>query len=260
MSIYKRVCMLALIMPLLLNNLNAKTSPKMLSESSSVNTLLLSQFKKDYKNKSEIRILKKRVISKGPKAVPVLVQVMKSSEFPDKNRWVATFLLGKIMGIKSSKYISKYLIHPNWILRMASLKTLLSLKQKKFGKLYAKALKDKSFIVRTQALENIRSLKLGKMAPYVWAMLYNKENYYTPKNKGKKRTNIIKKVIKVVGDLKFEKASKPLLTMIQKLKYDDIFDEMDYSLKKIIGKKSPEGSRKLKRFFWQRIALAHKEF
>lgn len=251
---------MALIMPLLLNNLYAKTSPRMTNEPSRVETLLLSQFKKDYKSKLEIKTLKKRVLSKGPKAVPVLVKVMKSSDFPDKNRWVATFLLGKIMGRKSSKYISKYVIHPNWILRMASLKTLLSLKQRKFGKLYAKALKDKSFIVRNQALENIRSLKLEKMAPYVWAMLYNKENYYSPKNKGKKRTNIIKKVIKAVGDLKFEKASKPLLKMIQKLKYNDIFDEMDYSLKKIIGKKSPEGSRKLKRFFWQRIALAHQEF
>ena len=76
---------------------------------------------------------------------------MKSDKYPEKNRWVATFLLGRIMGKKSSSFVSRFVEHPNWVLRMASLKTLLALKEERYQKKYIKALKDNSFIVRTQA-------------------------------------------------------------------------------------------------------------
>jgi hypothetical protein len=43
--------------------------------------------------------------------------------------------------------------------------------------------------------------------------------------------------------------------MIQKDKYNDIFPEMDQSLAKITGQKSPNTDMKSKRLFWQRMAL-----
>ena len=203
--------------------------------------------------------LKAETLKQGGKSVEALIEVMKNGKYPDKNRWVATFLLGQIMGEKSAPFLAKFLKHPNWVMRMASLKTMLALRQKNYGPHYAMLLSDDSFIVRSQALDNIRTLKLTSSAPQVWAMLYDKKNYYQPTLNGKelksKRSNIIKSVIIAVGDLQFEKAKMPLIKMIQKDKYNDIFNEMDQSLTKITGQKSPTTDSKAKRIFWQRMAL-----
>lgn len=209
--------------------------------------------------KQQVSLLQKEIINHSGKAVPALVEVMKSSKYPDKNRWIATFLMGKVMGKKSSPFISRFVEHPNWVMRMASLKTLLALKEKNYSKAYITALKDDSFIVRKQALDNIKKLEITEAAPNVWAMLYDKKNYYSNKN-GAKRTNLIKDAVKTVGDLKFKKALDPLFTMIQKKKYQDIFEEMEYSLQKITGKKGPDSDINTKRRFWKKIALASKTF
>jgi hypothetical protein len=185
---------------------------------------------------------------------------MKNGKYPDKNRWMATFLLGQIMGDKSAPFISKFFRHPSWVMRMASLKTMLVLKQNKYGAQYAMLLSDDSLIVRAQALENIRQLGITNLAPQVWTMLYDKKNYYRPSINGKeiksKRTNIIKSVITTVGELKFAQAKGPLLTMVQKERYNDIFPEMEIALSHITGKKSPANSDiKMKRLFWKKLSL-----
>jgi len=221
---------------------------------------LLKKFSKNYKNNADLKKLKNEVLKFSGKAVPALIGVMKSKKYPDKSRWLATFLLGRIVGQKSVPFIAKFTKHPNWIMRMASLKTLLALNEKKYAGVYVDSLKDDSFIVRTQALNNIRKLKLTNLSPHVWAMLYDKRNYYEGNKKGKdnktKGTNLIKTVIKTIGDFKFAKAKVPLLKMINKDKYDNIFAELDYSLQSITGKQSPRGPKKIKKHFWHRIALS----
>lgn len=226
-----------------------------------INKVLVEQLLKDFKkaeiSKKEIENLRDKSLKAGGQSVPALVEVMKNGEYPDKSRWVATFLLGQIMGEKSAPFIAKFSEHPNWVMRMASIKTLQALKQKEMTGPYIRLLNDKSWLVRKQALEGIRELKMEKAAPHVWAMLYNKENYYVSK-KSKKRTNLIKEAVKVVGDLKFEKALDPLFAMVQKPKYDDIFEEMDYALSKITNKNSPKGDAKTKKAFWKKIAVSYK--
>jgi hypothetical protein len=223
-----------------------------------VKKLLLSKYIKNLTQK-ELAALKKETISFAGKSVPALIEVMKSAKYPDRNRWVATFLLGKIVGKRSAPFISKFLRHPNWVMRMASLKTLLGLKQKKFSSDFAFALKDKSLLVRRQALDNIQKMELGKHSSDVWKMLFDERNYHVKKS-GNKRSHIIKKVITTIGDLKFEKAKTPLLSMVQKKKYQDIFTEIDYSLGKITGKKSPDGEKHVKQRYWKKVALANKTF
>ncbi len=224
-----------------------------------VKEVLLQKYMVDYSDKNQMAALKAETLKHGGQSVEALIEVMKNGKYPDKNRWVATFLLGQIMGEKSAPFLSKFLKHPHWVMRMASLKTLLALKQEDYGTHYAMLLNDDSFIVRSQALENIRALKIKNSAPQVWAMLYDKKNYYQPTMNGKalksKRSNIIKSVILTVGELQFEKAKEPLLKMAQKDKYNDIFNEVDTALTKITGKKSPDGDLKSKRIFWQRTAL-----
>jgi len=227
--------------------------------SSSIKEALLQKYSLNYENKNQIAQLKNETLNYGAKSVEALMEVMKNGKYPDKNRWVATFLLGQIVGDKSAPFLAKFFKHPNWVLRMASLKTMLALKQKNYGRGYSALLSDNSFIVRNQALENIRLLNISSSAPEVWAMLYDKKNYYQPKLKGKelkiKRSNIIKSVITTIGDLKFAEARGPLLKMIQKDRYNDIFNEMDQSLSKITGEKSPKGELKTKRLFWSKVAM-----
>ncbi|MBT7610654.1 MAG: hypothetical protein HN576_12920 [Bacteriovoracaceae bacterium] len=219
------------------------------------------------KTKEDIAKIKMKVFASDGKAIPAIIEVMKSNVYPDKNRWLATFLLGRTMGKKSGAFISKFLSHPNWVLRMASLKTLLALRAKKYGMGFARLLKDKSFIVRTQALENIKQLKLREYSPYIWQMLYDKSNYYSTQKKIKKSkvssgkqkpksTTIVKNIILAIGDLQFLKAKGPLLKMAGKKKYIDIFDEIDYSLTRITGKKSPAGPLSVKKRYWKRVSMS----
>lgn len=225
---------------------------------SEVKNALLQRYSQNYNDKIQMASLKSETLKHGGQSVEALIEVMKNAKYPDKNRWMATFLLGQIMGDKSAPFLVKFLKHPHWVMRMASLKTMLALKQKKYAPQYAALLKDDSFIVRAQALDNIRTLQATDVAPQVWAMLYDKKNYYQPTLNGKalkaKRSNIIKNVITTIGDLKFEKAKAPLIKMIQKDKYNDILPEMDASLMKITGLTSPKEITK-KRIFWNRMAL-----
>lgn len=235
-----------------------KTSQTPIIEEAGVKALRLA-YKSENKDKKDLLALKQNTLKLAGKAVPVLIDVMKDESYPEKNRWVATFLLGRIMGTKASPFISKFLSHPNWIMRVASLKTLLSLSEKQYGSLYAEKLKDASYIVRVQALENIRQLKLSEFAPDIWAMLFDESNYTG--NKGKfKRTDLIKNCIRTVGDLKYEKVKSPIMGMIQKRKYDDIFDDLDYTLGQITGKPSPNGDKNVKKIFWSRLSLTDKQF
>ena len=235
-----------------------KSTTKKVSKAESKELQKLRQnFRVNHKTKKGLSDLKKQTLALKQKSVPILVDVMKRSDYPDKNRWLATFLLGRIMGVKSADFISKFVKHPNFLLRLASLKTLLALKQDQYHGLYVEALKDKAMIVRFEALELIRKLKIKKLAPYVWSMLYDKSNYAGSVGK-RKRTNIIKTAIKTMGDLGFAKAKEPMLSMMQKKKYKDIYPELDYSLNLLSKNSSPKGSYQIKQRFWKRQAVAEK--
>ncbi|MAZ47617.1 MAG: hypothetical protein CME65_03590 [Halobacteriovoraceae bacterium] len=209
------------------------------------------------RGKQHLELLKAESLKLKQDAVPTLIKVMKSSDYPDQNRWIATYMLGRIMGKKSAPFISKFTKHPNWMLRLAALKVLLHLDQKQYDGIYARLLEDKSLIVRHQALQNIKEMNLTKLAPYVWKMLYNKQNYVGVKG-NRKRSHIVKTAIKVIGDLDFKDAKMPMLKMIQKKKYSDIHGELDYALSLINDEKSPDGNLSVKRIYWNKVAL--KEF
>lgn len=92
-------------------------------------------------DKTQMASLKSETLKHGGESVAALIEVMKNGKYPDKNRWMATFLLGQIMGDKSAPFLAKFLKHPHWVMRMASLKTMLALKQKDYGRNYASLLK-----------------------------------------------------------------------------------------------------------------------
>lgn len=197
-------------------------------------------------------MLKRHAFKHKQKAVPVLIKVMKESKYPEQNRWHATMLLAQIMGSKSAPFIARFADHPHWMMRLAALKALLGLKQADYHAVYSKALKDPSLIVRVQALDNISQMKITKLAPEVWSMMYDQTNY-TGEKGARKRTSIVKSIIRTVGDVKYVEAKKPLAKLIQKPKYQDLIDDLDYSLEKITGEVSPN-SVDQRRKFWSKIA------
>lgn len=196
-------------------------------------------------------MLKRNAFKHKQKAVPILIKVMKTNKYPEQNRWHATMLLAQIMGSDAAPFIAKFSEHPHWMMRVASLKSLLGLKQANYASVYAKALKDPSLIVRVQALDNISQMKIKKLAPQVWNMMYDQTNY-TGEKGSLKRTSIVKTIIRTLGDLEYVQVGQSLARLILKPKYQDLIDELDYSLEKITGKKSPDsvvGRRK----FWSQF-------
>jgi hypothetical protein len=198
-------------------------------------------------------MLKRHTFKHRNKAVPLLIKVMKESQYPEQNRWQATMLLAQVMGKKSAPFIAKFADHPHWMMRVASLKALLGLKQDNYQGVYARALKDSSLIVRVQALDNISQMKIKSLGPNVWNMLYDESNYAGAAG-NLKRTSIVKSIIRTLGDLRFEKASLALAKLIQKPKYQDLIDDLDYSLEKITGKVSPNSTEQ-RRKFWSKLAV-----
>jgi hypothetical protein len=112
-------------------------------------------------------------------------------------------------------------------------------------------LKDASLIVRLQALDNISQMKISKLAPEVWNMMYDQSNYVGEIG-SRKRTSIVGNVIRTLGDIKYEKAKMPLAKLIQKSKYHDLIEDLDYSLEKITGATSPNTVEQRKKF-WSKI-------
>lgn len=193
--------------------------------------------------------LKAMAFSLKQKSVPTLIKVMKDAAFPEKNRWHATMLLGQVMGKKSAPFIAKFADHPAWMMRVASLKALAALDMQEYHNVYARALKDSSLIVRVQALDNISHMKLTKLAPNVWNMMYDQTNYTGSAGK-RKRTSIVRSIIRTVGDLKYAPAKPALTKLIQKPKYQDLVEDLDYSLETITGKTSPNTNVQARRNFW----------
>ena len=212
-----------------------------------------NMFTMDAKTPGLSAMIKRHTFNHRQKAVPVLIKVMKDSKYPEQNRWQATMLLGQVMGKKSAPFIAKFIDHPHWMMRVASLKALLGLKQDTYHSVYAKALKDSSLIVRVQALDNISKMNIAPMAPQVWNMMYDQSNYSGDAG-NRKRTSIVRSIIRTIGDLKFEKAKSPLVKLIQKPKYQDLVEDLDYSLEKITGQNSPNSSVKARREFWSKVS------
>ena len=194
--------------------------------------------------------LKAMTFSLKAKSVPTLIKVMKEGSYPDRNRWHATMLLGQVMGKPSAAFIAKFSDHPAWMMRVASLKALAALHEE-YKAVYSRALKDPSLIVRVQALDNITHLKLTDLAPNVWNMMYDQTNY-TGSNGQRKRTSIVRSVIRTIGVLKYEPASKALAKLIQKPKYQDLTEDLDFSLSKITGQSAPVATVQGKREFWKK--------
>jgi len=216
-------------------------------------TQRLERFEKSFRMDGiEPLRLKQMALSLQQKAVPTLIKVMKEAEYPEANRWQATMLLGQVMGKKSAPFIARFAEHPSWMMRVASLKALAALNMKEYQAVYARALKDESLIVRVQGLDNISRLQITELAPHVWNMMYDQTNYTGQAGK-RKRTSIVRSIIRTLGELRYAPAKSALAKLIQKPKYQDLAEDLNFSLESITGTKAPAATLVARRNHWAKL-------
>jgi len=204
-------------------------------------------FKIDWKKSVDFATLSKQSLAYGPKAVPVLLNVMKKKSYPVKNRWIAMFSLTKLMGKKSSKILSKFMKHPDWMMRLGALKCLLFLKEKQYAPDYNSLLKDKSLIVRQQALTNIHQLEIKESAPAVSTLL---REITTQNNTNTSLDQMTDMTIVTLAKFGHKPSIKTMIDMLKNSQFKNNSATIDYSLEKLTGVKSPKGDLSSKLSFW----------
>ncbi len=214
------------------------------TEHEKLNSLFLNE-------KTNAKYLRAQTLGLGNKSVPVLVKVMKEGAYPDDNRWVATFLLAQLMGIKSAPFLVKFLGHPNWMMRLASLRSLLFLKQNQYEKNYTKLLKDPSLLVRKQAIENIEKLKIKNAGRAVLGLM--KENQIL----SQRDPIILEQAIRTLASLKYQPAQDDLVLAMEDKSYQEYYPSLNYALESLTGRKSPPGSWEKKRVYWRQSTSIH---
>jgi hypothetical protein len=197
-------------------------------EAKSIKTIL----EKEKISKKQLNEIKNILKSYPKENVPILFEVMKNQKMSEQSRWLATMLVGKTLGKRSIDYLSKYAVHPEVILRLASLKSLLSLEAKDQSMVFKNALFDKSLLVRKQALEAVRKLRIDDAGPELIKMLVDRKNYFM-KNKRLKRSPIIKNIIITIGALKIKKTKRLLVSMRKKAAYEDLFPSLDLAISRL---------------------------
>lgn len=221
--------------------------------SSNLNLLKLKKtLKKEIVNKSHYKKIEKEILEAKGKSVPLLIEVMKSAKYPDRNRWLATMSLARLMGKKSLPFIRTFLNHPSWMMRLVSLKVLRMFKDTKSDQAIEKALFDKASLVRIEALDMISKRKRVGDSNKIWKMLFDKKNYYKAKKGKLQVTEVLSRVIEALGEFKDKSVSKGLAKLLQDKKYEGLASKIDLSLSKITGKKSPEANKKS---YWKKQVL-----
>lgn len=207
-------------------------------------------FKTQWKKNVDFANLSYQSLSYGPKAVPILLNVMKKNAYPVKNRWIAMFSMTKLMGKKSAKVLSKFTNHPDWMMRLGALKCLLFLNQKQFANEYAHLLKDHSLIVRQQALTNIHQMEIKEKAHAVGLLL---KDIKSQNENGSTIAQMTDMTIMTVAKFHHKESISTLLEMLKQEQFMRNSATIDYSLEQLTGLKSPKGGWSAKVSFWSKI-------
>lgn len=209
----------------------------------SLDVLLKTEWKKNV----DFSSLSHQTLNFGPKAVPVLLNAMKKKSYPVQNRWIAMFSLTKLMGKNSSKVLSKFTKHPDWMMRLGALKCLLFLKEKSYAKDYALLLTDKSLVVRQQALKNIHQLNIKENAKDV-SNLLAEINF----DKTASDDPVVDMTLLTLAKLGHKQSIPTLVDMLKAERFKKNSATIDFSLEQLTGKKSPNGDLNSKIAFWSR--------
>ena len=113
-----------------------------------------------------------------------------------KFQWRALSSLSLLGGEKSLPELEVALKHKDWYLRNAGLVMLREVKPVRALFWAKKSMKDSSLIVRTAAVEVIRSLKDHNSASLLWTELYEKQNY-----RGQQSLWIRRHIVETLGEM-----------------------------------------------------------
>lgn len=162
-----------------------------------------------------------------------LLSELKSDKINDKKRWRAGMEIIKKLGVKSLPLMRKLGEHPDWMLRLLSLKAIRLLKDKTSLSLIERSLFDKSGLVRVEALDLLGDWKIKKSGRKIWKMLSDKKNYLKSNNKTFANKMVVSKIIETIKILKYSRVKKHLLNLRNKKEFKAVALEIDETLKSL---------------------------
>ncbi len=120
-----------------------------------------------------LRIIKKR----GPDVLPLLEQMVFSSEWNINQRWRALTIAGRSFPQKSMGLIQQATQSSEWFLRNSAAIALAYGPKPWSEDLCIKLLDDAALVVRAAAAKSLMQLKSKKARPILWEKLYASENF-----------------------------------------------------------------------------------
>jgi HEAT repeat protein len=118
-----------------------------------------------------------RLRSLGPQAYWDLKALAFNEEKNLQYRWAAMVAMARLGEQHSLPELKQALKHRDWFMRDVSLRLLPAVDKKEASEAAVRALKDSALVVRTTAVDSIKSLKVSKASDQLWKMLYAKDNY-----------------------------------------------------------------------------------
>ncbi len=125
-----------------------------------------------------------------------LREIAFNSNYGMKFQWRALSAMALIGREKSTPELEVALKHKDWFMRNAGLVMLKEVNPKAATTWAKKLLSDRSMIVRTEAVEVLRSLKDESSIQLLWTELYKKENF-----RGKQSLWIRRHIAQALGEL-----------------------------------------------------------
>lgn len=132
----------------------------------------------------------------GAKGYKHLREIAFDSNYGMKFQWRALSALSLLAGDKSAPELELAMKQKEWYLRNAGLVMLKEVKPKRALVWAKKLMKDSSLIVRTAAVEVIRSLKDNASTHLLWSELYEKQNY-----RGQQSLWIRRHIVEALGEM-----------------------------------------------------------
>ncbi len=229
---------------------------KSATKQKSVHYKLLVKIRRDLKShqKQSFRTLLNSWQKKyGVKAVNPLMKLARYKRLPDRDRYIALMSATKIGGKAMAPRIVRFLKDKSWLMRSGSLRALRVLKDRKYGKATLPLLKDKSLIVRNEAVKTIGRLRPKGTVRALIRTLHDPKNYH----KGKAQW-VPQKALQILVKLKPKaKTAKYLRPLLFKEKDKVFLKQIVRAIEKISKMTFPEKMNlNEKIIFWkEKLAL-----
>ncbi len=194
---------------------------------------------------------KQRTLQRAPASETLLkklVDIVENEKERDEVRWATIFGIGRLAGNESPTILRRFLVHKNWILRDATLKTFAALQASKMRGDIEKVIKeDQALVVRTTAVDVIHHMGLKESTPALLEALSDSRNY-----RHGKPLWIHKHILSALKKLKAKDAAPRLAGILAEHKDPEFRTQIIATLEDLTGKNFRNRSMEEQVYLWKR--------